>query len=74
MIEPNVITVTELAREQECSRQAIYDAIKRGDLSTARLGSHLVIAKDKKYAAYKVRETGGRLHKRSRELQRSEED
>ena len=74
MIEPNVITVTEVAREQRCSRQAVYNAIKRGDLNTVLLGSQTVIVKDKKYAAYKVQETGGRLHKRSHERHRSEED
>lgn len=64
MFEPNVITITQLAREKKCSRQAIYNAIERGDLNAARLGTQTVIVKDAKYEAYQIKETGGRLHKR----------
>lgn len=51
MFEPNVITITEIAREQKCSRQAIYNAIERGDLNAARLGTQTVVVKDAKHEA-----------------------
>ncbi len=63
MIEPNVITVTEAARQKDCTRQAVYNAIKRGDLNTTHLGSQTVIVKDKTYAGFNVQQFGGRLHK-----------
>ena len=72
MLEPNVITITELARTQKCSRQAIYNAIERGDLNTTRLGTQTVVVKDAKYEAYQVKETGGRLHKRYVEKRKEE--
>ena len=63
MTEPNVITVTEAARQKNCTRQALYNAINRGELNTTRLGSQTVIVKDQRYTGYQVREFGGRLHK-----------
>ncbi len=70
MFEPNVITITELAREKGCSRQAIYNAIQRGDLNTTRLGTQTVVVKDTNYEAFQIKETGGRLHKRYAEKQK----
>ena len=61
--EPNVITIGEAAKEKRCTRQALYNAIERGDLNTVMLGRYQVIARDEKYEAYEVQETGGRLHK-----------
>ena len=64
MFEPNVITVTATACLKGCTRQAVYNAIGRGDLNTVQMGSFTLIAKDEKYQAYKIKETGGRSHKR----------
>ena len=64
MFEPNVTTIAEVARQQGCSRQAIYNAIARGDLNTVMIGRIQMIAKDEAYESYKVQATGGRLHRR----------
>ena len=67
MQEPNVILVTEAAREKGCSAQALKNAVVRGDLNAVRQGRYWLILRDEKYDAYKVKEAGGRLHKRYRE-------
>lgn len=67
MKQPNVILASEAAREKRCTSQAIYNAIDRGDLNAVRMGRHWLVLKDKKYADYKVQETGGRLHRRYKE-------
>lgn len=62
--EPNVIIASEAAREKGCTAQAIYNAIDRGDLNAVRMGRHRMVVRDEKYAAYEVKETGGRRHER----------
>ena len=69
MFEPNVTSVSQAAREKRCTRQAIYNAIERGDLNTVSVGQLTLIAKDEKYESYQVQRTGGRLHKRYVEKQ-----
>ena len=68
-MKPNVTSIAEVAREQSCSRQAVYNAIERGDLTAVQVGRVRMIAKDQKYAAFQVKETGGRLHKAYRDRQ-----
>lgn len=63
MKEPNVILATIAAQEKGCTSQAIYNAIARGNLNAVRMGRQWLVMKDKKYSAYQVQETGGRLHK-----------
>lgn len=62
MSEPNVILASEAARRKGCTAQAIYNAIDRGDLNAVRMGRYRMVALDEKYEAYRVQETGGRLH------------
>lgn len=73
MPNPNVIPATEAAREKGCTAQSIYNALDRGDLTGIRMGAHRLVVRDKKYAAYQVRETGGRAHKRRRVTQKKVE-
>jgi len=63
MQEPNILPATEAARQKACTAQAIYNAVARGDLNGLRMGAHHLVFRDEKYAAYRVQETGGRLHK-----------
>lgn len=61
-MEPNVTTITLAAKEKQCSRQAVYNAISRGELTVIQLGGNRMIAKDAKYRRFNIKETGGRLH------------
>ena len=63
MVEPNILTVPQAAKEKGCTRQAIYHALNRGDLTPVAMGTFTAIAKDEKYRAYEVKHTGGRAHK-----------
>ena len=63
MPKPNVTTAKEAAREKDCTQQAIYNALDRGNMSEVRLGGTRLIIKDAKYNAFKVKQTGGRAHK-----------
>jgi len=61
------ITTTEAADRKGCTRQAIINAIGRGDLNATRLGRDWAVADDAALAAYQVQETGGRLHRQRAE-------
>lgn len=63
MKQPNVILATLAAGEKGCSRQAICNAIDRGDLTGVRMGRQRMVLLDKKYREYQVKTTGGRLHR-----------
>lgn len=69
MPEPNVITPAVAAQEKGCTTQAIRNAASRGDLNAVRMGTSVLIMRDKKYRAYQVQETGGRLHRDYQEKQ-----
>ena len=58
------ITTADAADRKGCTRQAIINAIERGDLNATRLGRAWAVADDDALAAYEVRETGGRTHRR----------
>lgn len=60
--EPNVIPAAEVARAKGCTRQAVYNAIDRGDLTGVRVGTSRLVMLDAKYERYQVQETGGRAH------------
>jgi hypothetical protein len=60
--EPNVILATKAAREKDCTAQAVYNALDRGDLNEVQMGRHRFVVKDEKYEEYTVQETGGRAH------------
>ena len=63
-MEPNVILITEAARQKGCTAQALRNAVKRGDLSAVKMGRFTMILRDNRYNNYQVKETGGRLHSR----------
>ena len=67
MPDPNVITPAAAAKEKGCTTQAIHNAISRGDLIAVRMGWSVLIMRDDKYRAYRVQETGGRLHRTFKE-------
>ncbi len=67
MTTPNVITVAKAAKEKDCTAQAVYNALDRGDLTEVRMGGIRLILKDATYEAYQVKATGGRTHKRYQE-------
>ena len=73
MPEPNIITVAEAAREKGCTRQALYKAVKRGNLNATRQGDAILIFRDQTYQDFTIREAGGRLHKRYLDKQRRED-
>ncbi|WP_412070404.1 hypothetical protein [Rubrivirga sp. IMCC43871] len=60
---PDLITTTEAATRKGCTRQAIINAIERGDLNASKLGPVWAVVDDAALAAYAVRETGGRAHR-----------
>ena len=64
---PPLLSVTEVAQRKGCTRQAVHNAIGRGQLTARRVGHAFVIADDEALAAYEVPETGGRLHQAYRE-------
>ena len=73
--EPNVITADEAARRRGCTRQAIYNALDRGDLTEVKMGAQRLVAVNDAFAEYQVRETGGRMHEAYREARAgSQED
>ena len=57
----NVTTPSATAKEKGCTTQAIYDALKRGDLTGFRVGESHIIVRDAKYEAYKPYDTGIRI-------------
>ncbi len=63
MVEPNVLPVSEVARQKNCTPQAIYHAIDRGDLNEVRIGSYRMVLRDDQLDAFQIQETGGRCHK-----------
>ena len=60
--QPNVLPVTEAARDKGCTPQAIYNAIDRGDLNGLRMGNHRLVMRDDTYQSFEIMETGGRCH------------
>jgi hypothetical protein len=44
--EPNVITADEAARRRGCTRQAIYNALDRGDLAEVKMVAQRLVAVD----------------------------
>ena len=67
--EPNVLTVAETARQKGCTRQAVYNALDRGDLTEVKMGAQRLVAWDDAFRRYEVKETGGRLHESYRKNQ-----
>lgn len=61
---PDVITTSEAAARKGCTRQAIIDAVRRGDLSGRKFGSVWAVNDDEALAGWMVKETGGRAHSR----------
>lgn len=57
------LTTSAAANRKGCTRQAINNAIRRGEINATRHGRAWVIADDAALAAWSVKETGGRAHK-----------
>lgn len=68
--QPNVLPVTEAARAKNCTPQAIYNAIDRGDLNGLRMGNHRLVVRDDTYQSFEIKETGGRCHESYRKRER----
>lgn len=57
------IPTTEAAERKGCTRQAIVNAILRGELNGQKLGPVWAVSDDDALAAWAVKETGGRSHR-----------
>lgn len=69
---PRIIPTSEAADRLGCTRQAVINAIKRGDLNGEKVGPIWTVRDDATLAAYTVPERGGRTHEAYR--QRSQEE
>ena len=56
------IPTSEAATRKGCTRQAIINAINRGELNGRKFGPVWAVADDEALAAWTVKETGGRAH------------
>lgn len=65
----DVLTTTEAATRKGCTRQAINNAIQRGEINAARLGRSWAVSDDAALATWSVKETGGRAHRRATEAE-----
>lgn len=61
---PDLITTADAAKRKGCTQQAIRNALARGDLHGQKLGGTWAVADDAALAAYAVKETGGRTHRK----------
>ena len=57
------LSTTEAAARKGCTRQAISNAIQRGEINASRIGRTWAVADDAALMAWQVKETGGRLHR-----------
>ena len=60
----DVTTAAEAAHHFGCTRQLIYQALDDGRLTDRRIGRTRLVVMDKKYREFRVRELGGRTHRR----------
>jgi len=67
MPTPNVLPAAEVARRKGCTTQTVYNALSRGDLTDASVGTHRLVLLDAKFEQWEPKETGGRLHRRNRD-------
>jgi excisionase family DNA binding protein len=73
MTEPNVLSFTEAADQRNCARSTLYRAADSGKISTAQVGSVLMIVKDEKWEEYEPRRTGGRARKLNEQEENSKD-
>jgi hypothetical protein len=59
-MQSNVIPAPEAARRKDCSRQTIYNALSRGDLSEISYGSTRLVLLDEKWKEWMPANRGGR--------------
>ena len=57
------IPTSEAAARKGCTRQAIINAIQRGEVNGWKLGPVWAVVDDDRLAAWNVKETGGRVHR-----------
>ena len=62
----DLITTAEAAARKGCTRQAIINAVVRGDVNGRKLGPLWAVSDDEALALWTVKETGGRLHRQPR--------
>ena len=60
---PNYYTITEFAKLKNTTRQTIFNAIKRGELSTAKLYGKNLIRKTKQNDSWNVDTSKQRFNK-----------
>ena len=63
---PSLISVRQAAQEKDCTPQAIYLALNRGDLDDMRIDRARLVKANKRYRDWQVQDTGGRVHKARR--------
>lgn len=59
----NLLSTSDVAARKGCTRQAVLDAVKRGDLNASQVGRTWVVSDDDALAVWTVKETGGRMHR-----------
>ena len=62
--EYHLLSTSEVAGRKACTRMAVRNAIRRGDLRAVRIGRSWAVVDDDALAGWSVKETGGRAHKR----------
>jgi hypothetical protein len=60
-MEPNVIPAPEAARRKDCSRQTIYNALDRGDLTEVSFQDSRLVLVDEKWEDWTPAMRGGRV-------------
>lgn len=60
----DLLTTAAAADRKGCTPMAIRNAIARGEINGQKLGPVWAVEDDAALAAYEVRETGGRAHRR----------
>lgn len=61
-----LLSTTEVAGRKACTRMAVRNAIRRGDVRAVRIGRSWAVIDDDALASWSVKETGGRAHKRGK--------
>ena len=61
-LKKRVLTVTKAAKEKDCNRATIYDALGRGDLTKFQLAEgRVLVLRDKRYKKWKPQLVGFRM-------------
>ena len=63
-MDPNVIPAPEAARRKDCSRQTIYNALDRDDLTEVSFEKSRLVVMDEKWDEWAPAMRGRRIQKR----------